>query len=126
MHQVKRVSFFSLVSAIVAVSVTQCSRPSDTVLECSAPDIRHVLRIRVVDRRVEDFSVTPIKQGDAEVTASEYLLRFEERRDRYELRFRIDKSTGRGTRELFDDEQQAIRGHGSYDEIVCEPYHGRL
>ena len=126
MHPVRHMSFFSLAGVIVAASALQCSRPSDMVLECSAPDIRHVLRVRAIEHRVEDLSVVPAKQGEAEVTDSEYHLRFQEQRDRYELLFRINRSTGRGTRELFDDEQQAIRGHGGYDEIVCEPYRGSL
>ena len=117
---------------LAVVGAAQCSRPArharstdmDTVLDCSGEDIRHVLRIRASDRKVEDLASTPTKLGDAEVTAAEYLLRFQESRDHYELIFQIDRSTGKGTRRLFDDEQQAIRGHGGTDDITCTPFSG--
>ena len=122
----KRMAYFSAASAILAAATIQCSRPSDVVLECSAPEIRHILRIRATVGQVDDLSASPAKHGDVELTDSEYRLRFLEKRDRYELMFRINRSNGRGTRELFDDEQQLIRGHGGYDEIVCSPYQGSL
>lgn len=121
MRLVTKTPLFSLGCAFVAASTVQCSRPSDIVLECSAPNIRHVLRIDVNQGAADDLSAEPVKRGEAAVSDRDYLLRFYERRDRYELMFRIDRSTGRGTRELFDDEQQPIRGHGGYDEIVCAP-----
>lgn len=126
MRQITQIASFSVAGAVLAVSAAQCSRPSDVVLECSAPEIRHVLRIRANNGQVDDLSASPAKHGDAELTDSEYRLRFLEQRDHYELIFRINRSNGRGTRELFDDEQQLIRGHGGYDEIVCEPYQGSL
>ncbi len=118
--------YFSGICALAAASATQCSRPSAIVLECVAPDIRHVLRVAENGRTVEDLSAVPAKLGDADVSPSEYRFRFEEHRDRYELMFRVDRKTGRGTRELFDDEQQLIHGHGGFDEISCAPYQGRL
>lgn len=124
MHHVIRMSLFSAASAIGALSTAQCSRPSDVMLRCSAPDIRHILRVRATGQQVEDMSTVPVKLGTAQITASDYVLRFEDSRDHYVLLFRIDRASGRGTRQLFDDEQQAIRGHGGDDEIVCEPYVG--
>ena len=102
------------------------SRPtdSDTVLDCVG-DIRHVLRIRADGIHVEDLSSVPAKLGDAEVGEAEYRLRFQEPRDNYEVFFQIDRSTGKGTRRMFDDEQQAIRGHGGTDDIICTPYRGQ-
>lgn len=126
MRLVTQTLLFSLASAFVAAATVQCSRPSDIVLECSAPDIRHVLRIHVNEGEAEDLLFEPAKRGEAAVSDRDYLLRFYERRDRYELMFRIDRSTGRGTRELFDDEQQPIRGRGGFDEIACVPYRGQL
>lgn len=124
MRHVTRTLLFSLTGVFVATSAINCSRPTDIVLECSAPDIRHVLRIHVNEGEAEDLSAEPAKRGEAAVSDRDYLLRFYERRDRYELMFRIDRSTGRGTRELFDDEQQPIRGHGGFDEIACTPVRG--
>ena len=117
---------FWLAGIIGIMGTLGCSRPSDTVLDCSAADIRHILRIRANDRQVDDVSAVPAKHGEAELSDTGYVLRFVEYRDAYELIFRINTSTGRGTRELFDDEQQAIRGHGGYDEISCKPYVGNL
>lgn len=115
-----------LAGAIVAAGTVRCSPPppADVVLECSASDIRHVLRIRANDRQVDDLSVVPATHGDAELSDTEYLLRFLERRDRYELLFRINRVTGSGTRELIDEEEQRVPGHGGFDEISCRPYTG--
>jgi len=104
--------------------VAACSGPAppqDTVLRCSAAEIQHVFRIPPDHQRVEDVSATPAKVGQLSVTDSSYVLRFEESRDHYELIVVIDRSTGRGTRTLYDDEQQVIHGHGGLDEIVCTP-----
>lgn len=121
MHTPSRLSLVSLGSECLAAAAIQCSRPSATVLECSASDIRHVLRIHADEHRVDDLSFVPAKAGDVELTATEYLIHFYEPRDHYELLLRINRATGRGTRELFDDEQQLIRGHGGSDPIVCAP-----
>ena len=91
----------------------------ETVLECSADDIRHVFHIRAAASEVDDTSVTPAKTGSAEVTGTEYRLLFQESRDHYELMVRIDRASGRGTRRLFDDEQQPVKGHGGTDDIIC-------
>lgn len=103
--------------APVARSSTTTS--ADTVLECSAVDIHHVFRIRAADHLVEDESFSPAKAGAAEVTPAEYRLLFQEPRDHYELMVRIDRASGTGTRRLFDDEQQLVKGHGGNDPITC-------
>ena len=64
----------------------------------------------------------PPAQGEARLSGGVYTLTFPQPRDHYELTFRIDTATWRGTRELFDDEAQAIRGHGGFDEISCKPH----
>lgn len=115
------ISFVRLAAAIVAVNVAACSKaPTDTVLRCSASDIRHVFRIPASLEQVEDLSTAPAKVGQVSIAGGTYVLRFQESRDHYELVVVIDRTTGRGTRTLFDDEQQLIRGHGGFDDIVCE------
>ena len=42
-----------------------------------------------------------------------------ERRDNYDLVLQVDRASGQGTRQLFDDEQQAIKGQGGTDAISC-------
>ena len=91
----------------------------EIVLECTAGDIRHELHVRPVEHAVEDVSFTPAKAGVADISDAAYLLRFEDRRDHYELQFQIDRATGAGMRRLFDDEQQVIHGHGGTDPITC-------
>lgn len=116
-----------LAVSLVAVASAQCSPgapraaalASDPVLECRAADIRHVLRIRRAAGAVDDLTFTPAKSGTADVRDAEYVLSFHESRDNYDLVLRIDKASGRGTRRLFDDEQQAIQGHGGTDDITC-------
>ena len=118
----ERTSFVRLAALLVAVNVAACSKaPTDTVLRCSASDIRHVFRIPANLEQVEDLSAAPPKVGQISIADGTYVLRFQESRDHYELVVVIDRATGRGTRTLFDDEQQLIRGHGGFDEIVCEP-----
>jgi hypothetical protein len=92
------------------------------MLDCSASDIRHVLRIRAADHVVDDVSASPAMHGVAEVSDREYLLRFHEPRDSYDLVLQIDRATGTGTRRLYDDEQQVIRGHGGTDDLSCTPH----
>ncbi len=70
---------------------------------------------------MDDTSTTPAKTGTAAVTGTEYRLLFQESRDHYELMVQIDRASGKGTRRLFDDEQQPIKGHGGTDDIVCSP-----
>ncbi|MFN7981754.1 MAG: hypothetical protein U0Q11_07840 [Vicinamibacterales bacterium] len=111
---------------VVAVGTVQCARsdsattsPADTLMECRAADIRHVLRIRPASHEVDDLTFTPAKTGTADVSGTDYRLQFHESRDNYDLVLRFDATTGKGTRRLFDDEQQAIQGHGGTDDIVC-------
>lgn len=106
------------------IPIVQCAQPADPVLDCSASDVRHILRIHPSERTVEDLSFTPAKNGEAELSGGVYVLRFLENRDRYELIFQINAATGIGTRQLFDDEQQAIKGHGGSDEVSCKPFTG--
>ena len=117
------------VALTVAVSA-QCARPAQqdgesatvvALLDCSALDIRHVLRVRAADHVVEDLTSSPAKLGVAETSATEWVLRFHEPRDNYDLVLQIDRVTGLGTRRLFDDEQQAINGHGGTDNLSCTP-----
>lgn len=110
-----------LLWGLASAVLTGCSPPTDTVLDCSAGDIHHLLRIRATDGQVEDLSFTPPKRGAAEISDARYVFSFPEHRDRYELVLQVDRSTGTGTRELFDDEQQAIRGHGGTDVLTCRP-----
>jgi len=91
----------------------------DAVLECAASDIHHVFRIREAARAVEDLSFSPAKLGVADVTPAEYRLQFDEPRDHYALLVQVNRTTWTGTRQLFDDEQQAIKGHGGTDDLVC-------
>ncbi len=110
-----------------AMAAIRCSDPvpavaartPDIVIECTAADIHHTFRISPAERAVDDLSVSPARRGVADVSDAEYLLQFHERRDNYDLLLQIDRATGKGTRRLFDDEQQAIKGHGGTDEIVC-------
>jgi len=114
---------------LAAASSLQCSkteapvttRGADTVLECRASEIHHVLRIRAAAQEVDDLAFSPAKSGAADVSDAVYVLRFHEPRDNYDLVFEIDRSSGHGTRRLFDDEQQAIQGHGGTDDILCTP-----
>ena len=100
-------------------TVADASLAHAVVLDCTAADIHHTFHIRASDHVVDDVSFSPAKRGLAEVSASEYLLRFPEPRDHYELMLQVDKATGTGMRRLFDDEQQAIKGHGGTDPVVC-------
>ena len=114
------------VTAGVAVTTAGCSTPAttaaaapDMVIDCTAGDIHHTFRINPSAHTVEDLSFSPSRRGVADVSDAEYRLQFHERRDNYDLILQIDRGSGRGTRNLFDDEQQAIKGHGGTDEIVC-------
>lgn len=111
------------VLAIATMAGTACSPPvaETTVLRCSASDIHHVFRIPASLQQVEDLSATPPRRGQVSVADGSYVLSFVDTRDHYELVVVIDRVTGRGTRELFDDEQQLVRGHGGSDAIVCIP-----
>ena len=116
-----------VVGAAVAASRCAGSNPftaaqaSDIVLECAAGDIHHTFRISPAARTVDDLSFSPVRSGTADVSDTQYLLQFHERRDNYDLFVQVDRATGKGTRSLFDDEQQAIKGHGGTDDIVCLP-----
>ena len=55
----------------------------------------------------------------ADVTPAEYRLQFDEPRDHYSLLVQVNRATWTGTRMLFDDEQQVIKGHGGTDDLVC-------
>lgn len=111
------------VLALATIVGTACSPPAadSTVLRCSASDIHHVFRIPAGLQQVEDLSATPPRRGQVSVADGSYVLSFMDTRDHYELVVVIDRTTGRGTRELFDDEQQLVRGHGGTDAIVCVP-----
>lgn len=112
---------------LLTIGGADCAQPdSETVLTCAASDVRHTLRIHADTGTVEDLGVTPPKVGEAEVTPARYVFRFLETRDHYELIIRIDRATGTGTRELFDDEQQAVKGHGGTDTLACETSSGHL
>ena len=91
----------------------------DAVLECAAADIHHVFRIREAARAVDDLSFSPAKRGVADGTPAEYRLQFDEPRDHYALLVQVNRATWTGTRQLFDDEQQVIKGHGGTDDLVC-------
>lgn len=113
-------------AAGVATILAGCSTPaskaaatSDIVIDCTAADIHHTFRISPTAHTVEDLSFSPARQGVADVSDSGYRLQFHERRDNYDLIVTIDRTTGQGTRNLFDDEQQAIKGHGGTDDIAC-------
>ena len=92
---------------------------ADAVIECAATDIHHVFRIREAARAVDDLSFSPAKSGVADVTPAEYRLQFDEPRDHYSLLVQVNRATWTGTRMLFDDEQQVIKGHGGTDDLVC-------
>ncbi len=112
---------------LLTLGGANCAQPvGQTVLTCAASDVRHTMRVHADTGTVEDLAVTPAKVGEAEVTPDLYVFRFFEARDHYELIIRIDRATGTGTRELFDDEQQAVKGHGGTDTLVCEASSGRL
>lgn len=97
------------------------SGATGTVLACAAGDIHHVFRIHEAAGAVDDESFTPSKRGVASVTPAAYRLQFNEPRDHYTLLVQVDRVTGSGTRQLFDDEQQVIKGHGGTDDLVCSP-----
>lgn len=126
MNRHMRVVVGSVLGA-ASVTIVQCApagKPpaedgGETVLECTADDIHHVFRIHPAASLVEDASVSPAKTGAAEVTPAEYRLLFQEPRDHYELMVRIDRASGTGTRHLFDDEQQLVKGHGGNDTLTC-------
>lgn len=125
MHGHWRLSVGTAVLSIVGS--THCAAPvrslnppgAEATLECTAGDIHHIFRIHTAQGTVVDESRSPAKAGRAEVSAAEYRLLFEEPRDHYELMVRIDRTTGTGTRRLFDDEQQLVKGHGGTDDIAC-------
>lgn len=129
MHRHRR---FSVVAAAltlfgsvgcVATQRSPATPGPDTTLECAAGDIHHIFRIYGERHVVEDVLVSPAKAGRADVSDAEYRLLFEEPRDHYELMVRIDRATGTGTRRLFDDEQQLVKGHGGTDDITCAERH---
>lgn len=111
----------------VAAAAAGCSAPvpslgaqsPDIVIDCVTADIHHTFRISPSDHVVDDLSFTPARRGIADVSDREYRLSFHERRDNYDLILLIDRASGKGIRQLFDDEQQAIKGQGGTDEIVC-------
>jgi hypothetical protein len=113
----------SLMAAVAVAGTVQCSRPpAETVLDCSAAEIRHILRIDAGRRQVEDLALVPARIGEAEETATQYVVRFFDERDDFELILQIDKATGRGYRTLVDHEGLVPHGHGGEDQVVCTPY----
>jgi hypothetical protein len=117
-----------LPAVVLAAALTAAcapAAPADTTLDCSAPDIHHVLRLSADGRHADDITSAVAKAGTLSLSGGEYVVRFVERRDSYETMFRIDKATFTGTRALYDDEQQPIRGHGGFDQITCRPASGR-
>ena len=96
-----------------------------TTLDCSAQEIRHILRIHPDRHSVEDLSFDPPRTGTAEVTDAGYALRFGAGVPGYELVFRINRFTNNGTRILTDWKGQTGVGHGSYDLISCKAYEGK-
>ncbi len=115
------------VAGAAAVSARCAAAPpigapaSDIVVDCTAADIHHTFRISPATHTVDDLSVSPARRGVADVSDKQYRLQFHERRDNYDLILLVDRGSGRGTRTLFDDEQQAINGHGGTDDITCAP-----
>jgi hypothetical protein len=111
----------------VAASAAGCAAPvpslgaktPDIVIDCATSDIHHTFRISPSDGTVDDLSFAPAKRGVAEVSDRDYRLSFHERRDNYDLILLIDRASGKGTRQLFDDEQQSIKGQGGTDDIAC-------
>jgi hypothetical protein len=102
-----------------------CSRPVDTILDCSAQEIRDILRVHGDHRTVDDLSFTPPTVGTAEVTDTGYALRFKIAPVGYQLLFRINRFTGTGTREVLDQNGKLVVGHGGFDMISCKPYDGQ-
>ncbi len=91
----------------------------DIVIDCVTADIHHTFRINPSAHAVDDLSFSPAKRGVADVSDRDYRLSFHERRDNYDLILQIDRASGQGIRQLFDDEQQAIKGQGGTDAISC-------
>ena len=110
---------------VVAVGTVQCATrsdsprlsPADTLMECRAADIRHVLQHPPCVSAGRRCSFTPA--GPAPLTCRGPTTGCSSTsRDNHDLVLRFDATNREGTR-LFDDEQQAIQGHGGTDDIVC-------
>ena len=118
---------FPVCAVIGVAAAAGCSGPvqslgaqtPDIVIDCVTADIHHTFRISPSERVVDDLSFTPARRGIADVSDQTYRLSFHERRDNYDLILLIDRASGKGTRQLFDDEQQSIKGQGGTDEIAC-------
>lgn len=108
------------------MTVAGCSR-SGPVLDCGAaarPAIRDILAIHVNSETAENLTLIPTRVGTLEVTGGEYTIHFVNFSDRYELRFRINRATSDGTRQLVDTLSGKTVAQ-SFDTIFCKPYHGK-
>jgi hypothetical protein len=97
-------------------------RQTAVVLDCSAQEILHILRIQGDGQFAEDLSFNPPHTGTANVTDAGYVLRFSVVPAAGQLLFRINRFTGDGTREIIDQDGKTIVGHGGFDRISCKPY----
>ena len=111
----------TLAHVLVLLCAPACASgpPSDTTLDCTAPDIHHVLQLDADGVHAVDITASVAKSGALSTSGNEYVVRFIAPRDNYVTMFRIDKATLTGTRALYDDEQQPIRGHGGFDPVTC-------
>jgi hypothetical protein len=112
-----------LIAAVCLVA--GCSRSvTDAILDCSAgDDLRHILRIHKDAHSVEDLSFTPSRTGTMKETTSGYELSFTgPPTPGYELRFKINRFSKDGTRELLDPTGKTVVGHGGFDQIVCKSF----
>ena len=98
---------------------------TSAVLDCSANEIRHILRIQADAKIAEDLSFDPPRTGTADTTESGYVLAFTMDPLGYKLLFRINRLTWAGTRQLIDAEGKTVSGHGGFDTILCKPFTGK-
>jgi hypothetical protein len=115
----------ALVICLTGPWLAGCSRGStEKILDCSAEDIRHILRIHSDRQTVDDMAFIPQRTGTAAVTDAFYILRFKTGSGS-SLLFRINRGTTEGTRALIGEDGKTVEGHGGFEQIVCKSYDGK-
>ena len=103
--------------------VASCSHSGETILDCTTAEqgMRDIIRIRPDDKTAEHITLSPTRAGSVETTGGEYLVHFNGVPPGYELRLRINRVTGEGTREFLDPAGKTIE----FQVLMCKPYQGK-
>lgn len=101
----------------------QASLPTEVLLDCSSASIgREILKLTPGASKVQNLSFMPARTGRLTVNEGDYFLEFTDM-PVFKLRFRINRYTGDGTRELVDENGRV--GPRDFWQIACKPYEGK-